>query len=40
MNKSKFSKRFTNQPLFKKYSSTELRDLEHVRYNFIKVIYK
>ena len=32
MNEKKFSKRFTKQPLFKRYSSTKFEEVQNVRY--------
>lgn len=36
----KFTKQLTKHPLFKKYTTKKLEDLQEVRYNFIKIIFK
>ena len=36
----KFPRIFTKQPLFKKYSSKKIDDVQNVRYTFIKIIFK
>jgi len=38
--KDKTSQGIENQPLFKKYSSKKVSDLNYVRYTLIKVIFK